>query len=679
MTMEAKSKKILVLGVDGADPRLTRTYIDQGLLPNTAELLRRGAAREDLVMLGAQPTVTPPMWTTLATGAYPITHGITCYNRRGQDLDEVSYNLDSRLCKAEQLWNVTAEAGYKTLVWHWPGSSWPPSSDNPNLMVVDGVSPPVINTFALIEEECLVLGSPQNAKVEYRAKAASDSKVPCVVREDEFLAGTDDESSDVFEGGSSKKIITDLSEGEHSMSATPFDLVITPIAPVDHAKWAAAPADAKEFTVLYSGGLIRRPALILKNEDGIYDSVALYRSKNDTEPYAVIPKGVFYEDVIDDAYYHNQIVKANRNVRILDMGEDGESLRMWISNGVALGVDDYFHPRSLYHDVIANVGPIPPLSLLGGGDRLLLRDCMYENWEAYQRWTARALNYMIEQQDVDIIFSQMHNIDLQGHMIVKFLKDHGHNVLSEEEYADMMVKIYQQTDRYIGEFLHLLDEGWTILYVSDHAQVCGDYEPLVIGDPTGVSTCVMEELGLTKLKVDDEGNRLHEIDWENTYAVQQRGNHIYLNIKGRDQHVLKDGTVIDGIIDPADQYEWEEEIMTRLYGYKHPVSGKRVIALALRNRDAILLGMGGPLSGDILFWNAEGYNYDHCDSLSTTYGYAGTSVSPIFIAAGKGIKENYLTERIIRQVDVAPTVAVLAGVRMPAQCEGAPVYQILED
>ena len=65
--------------------------------------------------------------------------------------------------------------------------------------------------------------------------------------------------------------------------------------------------------------------------------------------------------------------------------------------------------------------------------------------------------------------------------------------------------------------------------------------------------------------------------------------------------------------------------MTRLYGYKHPVSGKRVIALALRNRDAVLLGMGGPECGDILIWNAEGYNYDHADSLSTTYGYAGTS------------------------------------------------------
>ena len=49
------------------------------------------------------------------------------------------------------------------------------------------------------------------------------------------------------------------------------------------------------------------------------------------------------------------------------------------------------------------------------------------------------------------------------------------------------------------------------------------------------------------------------------------------------------------------------------------------------------------------------------------------------MAAGSGIKENFRTDRIIREADFAPTVAVLGGVRMPAQAESAPVYQILKD
>ncbi len=68
----------------------------------------------------------------------------------------------------------------------------------------------------------------------------------------------------------------------------------------------------------------------------------------------------------------------------------------------------------------------------------------------------------------------------------------------------------------------------------------------------------------------------------------------------------------------------------------------------------------------------------HGDGLSTAEGYAQTSVTPVFLAAGEDIKEGTITDRVIRQVDVAPTIAEILGVRKPEQCEGAPVYQILK-
>ena len=112
------SSKVFVIGLDGMDPSLTKKYMDQGKMPHVKKLVEAGACREDLVMLGGHPTVTPPMWTTLATGANPGTHGITCFwNQDPDNLDTIIYNLDSRMCKAEQLWNVTAEAGKK----HWYG------------------------------------------------------------------------------------------------------------------------------------------------------------------------------------------------------------------------------------------------------------------------------------------------------------------------------------------------------------------------------------------------------------------------------------------------------------------------------------------------------------------------------------------------------------------------------
>lgn len=165
MKREAINQKIMVLGVDGMDPRLTCKYMAEGKMPNTKKLMERGACREDLVLLGANPTVTPPMWTTLATGAYPMTHGITGFFRHSKtDLEVVEYNLDSRNCTAEQLWNVFAEAGKKTLVWHWPGSAWPPSSDSDNLYVVDGTSPGSVCMGTGQVENEFILGANEKVK-----------------------------------------------------------------------------------------------------------------------------------------------------------------------------------------------------------------------------------------------------------------------------------------------------------------------------------------------------------------------------------------------------------------------------------------------------------------------------------------------------------------------------------
>ncbi|TEB12368.1 alkaline phosphatase family protein [Pelotomaculum propionicicum] len=664
---KALTDKILILGVDGLDPRLTVKYVNKGLMPNLKKLIDLGAQREDLVMLGGQPTGTPPMWTTLATGAYPVTHGITCFHKQSkEDLDVMEYALDSRLCKAEQLWNVFAEAGKKTLVWHWPGSSWPPSSQNPNLHVVDGTSPGAPNmASAQVEGEIVLVASDKTEAVHFRAKAATDANVPCVITD--LKPGSDFmPMSEEVKLLSQRHLILKETDGEMGLSDTPFDVVLSPIK--DAKGWVAAPADAKEFTVLFSGGLIRRPSLILKNSQGIYDKVAIYKSKKEDTPVVVLDNDVFTREIIDESIKDDIHYIVNRNMRVLEIAEDGTYLKMWISAAMNIAEDSVWHPRYLYKLVTENVGYPTPTSMVGGADKALISKCMKANWDSSKDWQAAAMNLLIEKENYDVVFSHFHNIDLQSHMIVKHMK--GNAKLSEADYAKFVEDVYVQTDEYIAEFLHLLDKNWTIFVISDHAAVCPEHGPHFIGDMLGVNVRVMQELGFTALKKDAAGNELPEIDWANTKAIANRANHIYLNIKGRDKY---------GIIDPKDQYEVEEEIMTALYGYKDKKTGHRVIAVALRNKDALLLGMGGPESGDIIYWTAEGYNYDHFDCLSTTLGYGDTSVSPIFIGAGPGLKKGFKTDRIIRQVDFAPTIAVLGGVRMPAQCEGAPVYQILSE
>ena len=188
------NRKILVLGVYGMDPRLTKKFVNAGKMPNVKKFIERGAYREDLVLLGAVPTITPPLWTTLATGTYPGTHGITCFwNQHPTKIDTLVYSFDSRNCHAEQLWNVFAEAGRKTLVWHWPGSAWPPSSDSPNLHVVDGTQPSNINIAVAVKDwEQLIFANTNTDHIEMTEHETDDSGAGCIVTDIGDLDKIDD-------------------------------------------------------------------------------------------------------------------------------------------------------------------------------------------------------------------------------------------------------------------------------------------------------------------------------------------------------------------------------------------------------------------------------------------------------------------------------------------------------
>jgi predicted AlkP superfamily phosphohydrolase/phosphomutase len=678
------SDKIIVLGIDGMDPRLTRKYVDMGLMPNVKKYIEAGDQRHDLVLLGGHPTVTPSMWTTLATGAYSTVHGITDFYRQNPDsLEKMDYNLDSRLCKAEQLWNVFAEAGKKTLVWHWPGSAWPPSSDSENLHVVDGSSPGGVSmSNSQFESEYLVYADESYDEITFRPKSGNEI-TPCIIKDLDVADPTKPKkpkkkfgTENVGNNGISV-IITKFGEGAGSKEYK-FDIAMSPIKPA--AKWTVEPPQGtKEFILLLSGGLLRRPCQILKNESGIYDHIAVYKNKKADTPITVLPLDELVTYIHDEGIRNDKTVDVVRHMRLLELTEDGSHLKLFVSAAMQVGNDTLFHPKRLYQSIVDNVACPPPSSMLfAGRSRDLFFKCALASWEVSSQWQSAAIHHLMEQEHYDVIFSHFHNIDIQDHTFYKYMAE-GIDTMTPEDFVDLSKAIYQQTDRYLGSYLHLLDEGWTIFIVSDHGLVAHGNEVPLIGDMNGCNVGLPRELGYTELVKDEYGNPTYEIDWTKTKAVANRGCHIYLNVKGRNKHTLADGTVIDGIVDPADKYEVEEQLMTDLYGYKHPKTGKRVIALALRNKDAVLLGLSGPECGDIVYFTAEGYNYDHTDSLSTTYGINDTSSSPIFIACGTGIKKSTETDRWIREVDLAPTMAILGGVRMPHQCEGAPTYQILED
>ncbi len=162
---------------------------------------------------------------------------------------------------------------------------------------------------------------------------------------------------------------------------------------------------------------------------------------------------------------------------------------MWISAAMDM--------KSRY---VTENGYPTPTTMMGLQNEELINICMLENWYASADWQSAALNYLIENEDVEVIFSHFHAIDLQMHMIVRYMSDKGHNILSPEKFQKFAEDVYVQADYYIGKFMHLLDEGWTLALMSDHGQVCPSNDAPLIGDIVGVNIRVMQELGLTALK-----------------------------------------------------------------------------------------------------------------------------------------------------------------------------------
>ena len=116
------SKRAIVIGLDCLSPKLTRKFAAEGILPNIKKIMDQGVFTKALPCF---PAWTPTNWTTIATGAYPGTHGVFLWGTHlpgnSFDKDERSWAMSSSICTAEYAWEAAARAGKKSLLFYFVG------------------------------------------------------------------------------------------------------------------------------------------------------------------------------------------------------------------------------------------------------------------------------------------------------------------------------------------------------------------------------------------------------------------------------------------------------------------------------------------------------------------------------------------------------------------------------
>jgi len=77
MTQKAPPKasiaRLIVVGLDGQDPKLTDQFMKEGLLPNFSALAKTGSYTR---LKTTYPAVSPVAWSSFSTGAHPARHNI---------------------------------------------------------------------------------------------------------------------------------------------------------------------------------------------------------------------------------------------------------------------------------------------------------------------------------------------------------------------------------------------------------------------------------------------------------------------------------------------------------------------------------------------------------------------------------------------------------------------------
>jgi len=116
-------KKVILIGIDGADPNLLQKWIGQGHLPTFKKLQERGSWGK---MKSTIPPFSAPAWTSIVTGCTPGKHSIYGFEATGTLEPKL---INSRYRKVPAIWNLISKIGKNCIVVNVPGT-YPPEKIN---------------------------------------------------------------------------------------------------------------------------------------------------------------------------------------------------------------------------------------------------------------------------------------------------------------------------------------------------------------------------------------------------------------------------------------------------------------------------------------------------------------------------------------------------------------------
>lgn len=282
----------------------------------------------------------------------------------------------------------------------------------------------------------------------------------------------------------------------------------------------------------------------------------------------------------------------------------------------------------------------------------------------------RMLDAILDDYDGGLLFFYFSSIDQTSHMMWRNM-DPAHPAHTPEaaKYADHIENLYARMDSVLGVVESRIPEGTTLVAMSDHG-----FAPYY--KKVNLNTWLYQNGYLALMRPDDIGRYplLGNVFWRRTRAYGLGINGLYVNVRGREAK---------GTVEAGEEYEaLLDEISARLLAYRDPETGKPVVAKVYRTSEVyhgdattsapdLIVGYSrgyrcdddsalGTLSEDVIKLNVDRWSGDHCMAYEEVPG---------ILVINREVDLNRPT-----LMDLAATILALYGTDVPEQMVGRPLF-----
>lgn len=721
---EASSPKVVVLGFDGADPRLVRQYMEEGALPHLKALQEQGTF-QDLTV--TNPPQTPVSWGTFTTGLNPGRDRVFDFLIRDPKTYKPAFALMEEGSRTFLLgrWNpwvlpllplvvvpllacgalllLRRRIGRRAVGWSILAGlilaaglfafvrTYVPSRVPKPINHLEGQA--FWETAAKAGKKCLVFRVPDSfpARPYPQGRLLSGLGVPdirgrvgtpYIFTTDSALTGGDNEFSvDIV------PLDPQAAQPVRTSIQGPFNKPFYEYVVQDASDGATDPKVVDEIRrrceeKLKAGGV--KPTIDVPLALSWDDATCTYdvqgqRGKlkvGEWSPWVVLT------------------FEFNRFLRLKGMGRfyllaAGPSLRLYLS-------PIHFHPEDYDEGVAISYPP-------DYAERLLKRFGFYKTmgW-AVDTWTISSglsdeaqflsdmnqtvdayenmMKGLLRDGDWDLYVQVYEFTDRAAHILWQYMDPkHPHYGAPEAaKYREEMRKAYIRMDTIVGEAMALLPPGTPLIVLSDHGftsfRRAVNYNRWLIDEGY---MALKADTGVLTLQDLFDDNRLlfKNVDWSKTRAYALGLGNVYVNLKGRER---------EGIVEPGAEYQRLcDELKRKLPQMVDPDTGDHPVH-AVYTRDELYTGYDPDITPDLRVTNTPGYRVSWQTSLGgapellveqNEKAWSGDhcSLDPSFVPG------MFFCNRKIYQapnmLDMAPSVLRLLGVSLPSDLEGKAIVE----